>query len=712
MGVILWLLCGTALSFAQDTVPAPSFRPDIEIVRTTEPPVVDGLLDDAPWTTAAVINAFAQVDPLEGAEPSEHTEVRLLYDDRKLYIGIRCFDSEPDKISARQMQRDAGLRTDDRVGVMIDTFLSRRNGYFFQIGAGGGRRDGLVEVSRSTNYDWDGLWGGKTSIDEEGWVAEIAIPFTTLAFDPDIDQWGLNIERSIRRNNERIRWASPRRNLRVTSVANAGTTSGLRGLQQGKGVMVKPFLAIDADLYDGDSYWKPGMDLFYNITPSTTLAITINTDFADAEVDQQRVNLTRFPLFFPEKRDFFLQDANVFSFGGLSRNPLPFHSRRIGIVEGEEKDILAGVKITGREGDVRFGFLDVQMKDDSDLGETNLGVARVLFDVVEESSIGLIGTVGDPATPGDNALAGADFNYRSSQGDDVIIANIWAQTTQTDPEDEAGHNSNASAIGGRLVLPNEPLGLFFYASNVGDEFNPALGFVSRIGRRQYILDARYRWRPEMDGIRRVDLSGFANIHTLLNNDLETARFTLAELDIETDSDDELEIRATWERDNLFEPFEIIDGVTIPVGEYGMGGVRARLDTALSRPWSVDVSYGWREFFTGHRRDLATELQWRPTANFFGEFEVEQNDINLAEGDFQVLVLRTRINFLFTPDLAWTNTVQWDNASEVAGINSKIRWEVEPGQELFVVYNESLQTMSGVESLESRLTFKVGLTFLY
>ncbi|MHC4769086.1 MAG: carbohydrate binding family 9 domain-containing protein, partial [Planctomycetota bacterium] len=302
---------------AQDRGP-----PSLHLARTETPPVIDGVLDDPAWTDAPVIDQLWQVEPVEGAPPTQRTEVRIVYDDDFMYFGVRCFDDEPDRIIATQLKRDGIQEADDRIEIVIDPFFDRRNGYLFSTNPVGARLDALLEANRLVFVNWDGIWYAESTVDEQGWSAEIAIPFKTISFSPRTSRWSFNVERTVRRNNERIRWSSPQQNKRLTSVADAGVLEGIEGITQGLGLDVKPWGKLtyeDDDTGDDDVDLDGGVDVFYKLTPSLTLSLTVNTDFAETEVDDRQVNLTRFPLFFPEKRDFFLQDEGLFEFGGIRR---------------------------------------------------------------------------------------------------------------------------------------------------------------------------------------------------------------------------------------------------------------------------------------------------------------------------------------------------------------------------------------------------------
>lgn len=682
--------------------------------RVEDPPRIDGVLDEAAWERAAVIDEFTQVDPVNGALPTERTAVRLLYDSDSLYIGVRCFDRTPGEIVARSMARDADFGSDDRITVTLDTFHDRRNGYAFVVSAAGGKRDGLIEGTR-TRWEWDGLWDAETRVDEAGWTAEIAIPMKTLSFAPGGRVWGFNIERTISRNRELSRWASPSRDAGVAAMSEAGEIVDLEGLAQGYGLTVKPFFTGELDLDDGGAAFEPGLDVFYRITPATVAALTINTDFAEAEVDQRRVNLTRFPLFFPEKRDFFLEDSGIFEFGGINQSPRPFHSRRIGIVRGEEKDILAGLRVTGRHEGLRFGLLNVQMQDDDELGRKNLGVLRLKHDVLEESSVGLIVTNGDPAQRGQNQLVGVDFNFiDSAMAGGRVAADLWAMATREDPTGREAENDGAYAFGGRLNWNADPWSFFVFADEVGRDFRPALGFVQRPGRRELATRAGYTWRPVDGGwLRSISTSVSATAFTRLDWEIESAEMDLPRVTLTTDKGDSVFGVALLDRDDLADPFEIVDGVVIAPGRYDNAGWRAGFETSSARRISVQANYSERGFYDGRRADTFVGAEWRPGAMFALAGEYFLNDIELESGDFTVRTARAKATVQLSPELSWDTTIQWDNQSDQAGLNSRVRYEFRPGQEVFVVYNEGFDVEgSELRSFSQELTLKLGLTFRF
>jgi uncharacterized protein DUF5916/cellulose/xylan binding protein with CBM9 domain len=718
---VTWVLAGPQEGPASPPPQAANAPFSIRALRTDSPPAIDGVLDDAAWEVAPSFEDFTVVTPVEGAAPSERTIVRVLFDDDRLYIAVRCFDSEAGRILAREQRRDATMEGDDLVEIVLDPFADRRNGYLFQLSAGGAKTDGLIDTSKGdVRYEWDGLWEGKARRDAEGWAAEVAVPFKTISFNTQAGAWGLNVQRTIRRKQEVVRWASPRTNSQVTRLSDAGRLSGIEGIRQGLGLTIKPYLTTREDTVSSDTDVKPGLDVFYKLTPSTTLAVTVNTDFAETEVDQRIVNLTRFPIFFPEKRAFFLQDTTLFSYGGIFQSPLPFYSRRIGIVGGEEKDILAGVRVTGREGRVNFGLMDVQMRDDPDLREKNLSVGRVSFNVLDESTAGLIFTNGDPGTTGDNTLVGADFNYRNRNalGGQVFEAHGWAMASFSSEgpavaRASSGTGADDTAFGGRISFPNDRWSGSIFAGRYGDDFRPTLGFIERPGTYELHTDLRRRWRPQ-SFIRRIDLRTDQSYFLDLDGDVQTEEGALGSVELEDRYGDVYHTELQSNRDHLTQPFEISDGVTIPEGHYGFYRFQASVAGAAARVLAPSLTLRTGNFYEGSRTDYVGGLSFRPSGGFFGSAQYEYDNVALPQGSFIVRVVSVRTDLLISPELAWTTIVQYDNASRNLGLFSRVRWEFRLGQEIFFVASQNYERLDdrSFENTSGDVTLKVGLTLRF
>lgn len=679
-------------------------------VRVEAPPVIDGRLDDPAWALAVPLGEFVQVDPIEGGPPSEATEVRIVHDRDHLYIGIRCFDSDPSAILATQPQRDANLDPDDRVEILLDTFHDGRNAYWFQMNAAGSLGDALItDNGADFNKPWDGIWRGQSSVDELGWIMELAIPFKTVAFDPESDTWGLNFARYVRRKNELNRWSGATRDYGLFVVASAGDLTGLSGLRQGLGLDVVPFLKgswIAEDLPAGDRQARivePGFDAFYRVTPNLTAALTWNTDFAETEVDERRINLTRFPLFFPERRDFFLQDAGLFGFADLGNDLIPFFSRRIGLADGGEVPIDVGAKLTGRAGDWNIGALDVRTGDRTALAGQNLFVSRVSRNVGDDMTLGGIVTDGDPAGEGDNTVVGFDANLRSTTllDGERINASVWGLKS-----DSEGVRGDDAAYGVSVSYPNDPWRWELRAKEIQEDFEPALGFVPRRGIRKVTGNLSFGPRSPIDGLRRTLHRVEGLLITDVHGRTQSSEAEIRPLQLDWDSGDQLFVEADTVREVLDEPFEITDEVTIPAGDYTFDRALVQLRTSDHRAVSGRLTVQTGGFFDGRRHDTTVRLDWRPSAGFTGGLTWQESRIALPGGSFSTEIGRLRANWYFGPDVAFTNFIQWDNVSDVLSLATRARWIVEPGRELVLAFDRAWERDDGSSSpVETKATVK-------
>ena len=666
-------------------------------VRTAETIRLDGRLDESAWQQARPIGVLRQREPVENAEPSEETVVRVLYNDDALYIGIVSRDRSPREIVSTQLTRDANLDVDDRITIVLDPFFDHRNGFFFQINPAGARSDGQVSNnSESLSLDWDGIWDAAARITDDGWIAEIAIPFKTLRFKPGQSVWGFNVERQIKRRQETDRWAAPRQNIWIGNLAEAGRLEGLDGIRQGVGLDVRPYVSGGAENSDGS--FTGGIDVFKNVTPNLNAAVTVNTDFAETEADIRQVNLTRFPLFFPEKRTFFLEGAGVFDVAGLANTTdiRPFFSRRIGLVESttEEDNISVplrvGGKLTGRQSDYNIGILDVETGSKSDISlpggtidRQNLMAARVSRNILQQSWIGGIVTHGNPTGSGGNTLVGADARLATStfRGDKNLSLALYMLGT----DDEA--TGARDAAGGFVIdYPNDRWDVALSWKQIGDNFQPALGFVPRAGIRKTDLNVAFQPRPERWGIRQFFFEFRPTYITNLANRVENWRVFTAPFNTRTESGEHLEWNYIPEFEHLDQPFEISTGIIIPAGSYQWTRFRAEANTATKRPWVVDAALWWGGFYNGTRRQIEFGVTLKPNTHVALSVQTERNDVELPQGKFYTQIITARADYNFSADVSWANLVQYDNESRVAGLQSRFRWILRPGNDVFLVLN--------------------------
>jgi len=688
-------------------------RPRVRVAWSDQVPVVDGLLDDAVWREAALVDHFVQVTPEEGAAPSERTELRIVTDGNVLYMAVRCYDHEVSELIANRMMRDNRLFYQDSVSFIFDTFRDGRNGYYFEINARGSRRDVLVE-GNAFEGSWDAVWEARSRIDAEGWTTEIAIPFQSLSFDPESDSWGFNFSRSIRGPEEEVRWADPVAHRYIADLGQAGVLEGLRGIHQGLGLEIVPTFAVRrVDDREEDRHYtrlEPSGDLFYKILPSLTATITVNTDFGETEVDAREINLTRFALFYPEKRDFFLQDALIFDFAHLEGNGEPFFSRRIGLTpDGEPFPLVAGAKITGRITDrYKLGVLNVQADSYDDVSQQNLTVARGAVNLSEASTLGAMVTHGNPEGGPDNTLAGVDFLYKRSDflGDLSIGGGAWVQKSFTE-----GVHGQDVAYGGNIEYPNDTVNWAFNFMQLGKNFAPAMGFVNRPDIREY--GGHWRYRIRRTGLLRTfDSQIGGTLVTDTDDVLDSIELRVSPMRVATYRQDILEpiYRHYYER--LDEPFEIHPGVTIPPGKYHYDEGGIRIESGRSRDLRVRLLVGGGSFYDGWRFTLIPLVTWRPSQHWLFEASYQYNDIALGAGSFHTHLARLQVSIQFTADISWTTLAQWDNQSNDLGINSRLRWIIEDGRELFLVFNQDLDTEDGVRVLRTEPILKLFWSFRF
>jgi hypothetical protein len=675
-------LVGSGTAAAASATDAP-----VGIAGAAEGIRLDGVLDEPAWARATPIGPLLQRDPKEGAPPSEATEVRVLFDADNLYLGIRCYDRTPSGIVSTQLARDADLEVDDHVTVVVDPFFDHRNGFFFRVNPAGARADGQISNNaEELSYEWDGIWDARTRITDDGWVAEIVVPFKSLRFRPGQEVWGFNVERQIKRLQEHDRWASPRHDVWISNLAAAGQLSGLTGLRQGLGLDIRPFVSAGEENSDGKL--KPGLDVFKSITSSLTASLTVNTDFAETEVDARQINLTRFELFFPEKRTFFLEGAGVYDVAGLggeTQDLVPFFSRSIGLLNGQEVPILCGLKVSGRQAGFNVGVLDVQTRDttleEGPLAAQNLLAVRVSKNLFEQSWVGAIATRGNPTGAGDNSLVGVDARFATShfRGGKSLSLSLYGLRT----DDQASARVDY-AYGARLDYPNDLWNVTLSWKRIGEGFDPAMGFVPRTGIRRTDLYAAFQPRPGRWGIRQFFFELEPTYITNLQGRVESWSVFTAPFNVRTESGEHLEWNYIPTFEHLDAPFEIRPGVVIPTGSYSFTRYRAEANTATKRPWVLDFAFRYGGFYDGSLRQYQPALTLKPNGHLAFAFQMERDEASLPQGRFVTQLFSGRLDYNFSPNAAWSNLAQYDSESRVLGFQSRFRWTLRPGNDLFVV----------------------------
>ncbi len=717
-------------------------RPSITALRVETPPVLDGKMNDAAWAKAQVSEPLRQEQPEEGAPATEKTVFRVVYTSEALYIGVWCFDREPEKIISRLMSRDSPLPKDDAVCIALDPFLDRRNGYWLMVNPNGAQGDALVTNNTDINDDWDGIWSVGARIDEEGWKVEVEIPFKSISFDPEAETWGINISRHIRRRHEWGRWSRPLMDFNTYQVSEAGNLRGIRGIEQGLGLEFTPYAITkfrdQRELDDTDLLMDIGGDLRYRITPNLSLSMSYNTDFAETEIDRPQINLSRFKIKYPEKRDFFLQEAGIFKFGrnsggrrsgprGSSKDaePIPFFSREVGLTpDRRPRSIVGATKLTGRIGEYNIGLLDAYVDDYEDLPASNVFVGRISRNILEQSYMGIIATHGDPNSNNEDFLFGADLGLRTSDflGGDVLQGNLWMLGSWKEEEDdgdpllESPDSDSSLSFGGNIELPNDQYNANLQFFQVGEDFDPALGFVRRESVRAYMSEFGYKPRPrDFYDIRQLFFSYSNSFYTDLNDELETASHSLYPLYILSNEGDRLWSKVTYENDSPTSDFEVSssEGISIPAGDYWWPTYRVGIDTSSKRLVEFEFSHSFGGYYDGDRSSWQTEIAVRPSKYFSVRADYELESISLPQGNFKERLASIRTRVSLSPQLNWSNLLQYYSDGDQVGFQSRIHWEYEPGSNMYLVLNQGIDRNEGrLRWTESDLTFKIGLSLRF
>ncbi len=700
-------------------------RPFHQAGKVTDAIKLNGELSEQSWQKAPVLTGLTTTVPVEGGRPSNKTEVRILAEPKNLYIGIICYDASPNKIVSFSKLRDANLSNEDHVRIVLDPSLDGRSGYIFAINPSAARYDALVSNrGESENKNWDGVWEAKTRITSTGWQVEIKIPIQSINYKKGLTEWGFNIERRIQRRQETIRWANVKRDQWFTQTSKAGLIAGLPKFTYGLGLNVRPSLVSThtqtgtaSSAGEGSSYTLvPSLDVNQRIGSNITASVTVNTDFAETEVDSRQTNLTRFPLFFPEKRSFFLEGADIFEFGlGLRRNIIPFFSRRIGLNQGVQVPILAGGKINGRIKNTAFGGLvmatDAVTTLDIQIPKAAMGVVRVRQNVLKESTMGFIGSFGDPNGEQDSYMAGVDFTYQTTSFNNN--KNFLIGVTGLYANREALHG-DPSAFTFKADYPNDLWDLSFTYMHIGDAFDPSLGFVPRKGINSYRLGFVYAPRPKWPLVRQMFNEVFASYISGLDGQWQSYRVFTAPVNWRFESGDRLEANFMPTGENLSEPFEIADGVIIPAGAYQYLRYRLEVGFAAKRKLNGQVSWWFGGFYNGRLQTYELELNWNPLKILTFELSGQRNMGQLATGSFDQTLVGGRVRLNITPDLQLNSFVQYDTDSKSVGVNSRLHYIFLPLGDLFVVYNHNtVQDLQDTWQLNSsQLIIKARYTFRF
>ena len=684
-----------------------SGRATVRAVRITTPIRIDGALDEPLYSTVPAVSDFIQQEPREGEPASEKTELWVAFDDDNVYVSFRCWESEPDRVVANEMRRD-GTNTwqgNDIVAVSFDTFLDRRNSFNFVMNPLGARTDGHVTNERQWNGDWNTVWAVKAGRFEGGWTVEAAIPFKSLRYQPGRAQtWGFNAFRTNRWRNEisyvtRVPAARGQNALYQGTVA--ATLVGVEAPSGSRALEVKPYAISDlrtdrasavSNSLDGDI----GVDVKYGVTPNLTADFTYNTDFAQVEADEQQINLTRFSLFYPEKREFFLENQGTFAFGGAAAGgfagnsdvPILFYSRRIGLNDGREVPITGGARVTGRVGRYTVGLTDMQTGNDTGVRSTNFSVARLKRDLFRRSSVGLLMTgrsVGQTGF-GTNALYGVDGMFGFY--DNFNLNTYWARSRTS------GRDGKDTSFRGQLDYAGDRYGVQLEHLTVGDDFNPEVGFVRRPDMRRSSAQFRFSPRPaRIPSVRRFFAQGSLDYIANTRGHLETREWN-GEFAIEFQNSDRLTVSVTDSYEFLPRPFPIAPAITLPIGGYRFDNVRVQMNLGQRRTVSGNFAVERGGFYGGERTTVSLS---RGRVNAGSQVSLEPtyllSVVDVPQGSFTSQLVGSRVTYTMTPLMFASALLQYNSSSHAVNANVRLRWEYRPGSEFFVVYNEERDTLA-------------------
>jgi hypothetical protein len=706
-------------------VPPPSARIDPEAAprpfaratRIAQPVRVDGRLDEAQWAQAEPLTDFVQQLPETGMPATFRTEVRILYDDEHLWIGGWNFDPEPRKAITSGLERDFDSAASDIFGVSLDTFHDLRNSFLFVVNPHGALLDEQTfDDSRNVVREWEGIVTVRTTFGDSAWFVEMEIPLKTLRFDASrpVQEWGLNIIRRVRRVNETSYWAPLDRQNRLHRMSRAGTLAGLEGLRQGRNLWIKPYVVggraggVDVAAASRGLRGDAGLDVKYGVTPSLTADFTLNTDFSQVEVDQEQVNLTRFSLFFPERREFFIENSGVFTFGDVTERNyrmgaslgdfVLFNSRQIGLTADRRPlPVGGGGRLSGRVGDWEVGLLDMQTQADLGTPAENFGVARVRRRFAGASDVGVL-AANRQATDGSgrwNRSYGTDANLRAGN---LIVNAYWAASAASDTGQDGWAARTSVAYRDRFWNTSAMV------KRVTDDFAPGIGFVRRTGMQQSFATLGVHARPAWRGIQEVAPYVSGDVIHDLDGQLDTRTVT-AGLDLAFQPDGTLGIVARESFDRLEVPFQVNPGTVIPVGAYAWRDVGVEWQTSQARAVSANVAVGTGSFYSGTRRSVGTRLFWRARYDANVELRLQRNDVALPTGNFRADLAGLRVRYAWSTRLFGAAFVQYNSQAGTFSTNARLAWRWAPLSDVFLVYTERQTLETGLRN-ERTLALKV------
>ncbi len=666
---------------------------------------LDGVPNEAVWQKADRAKDFIQREMNVGEPATERTEVAVAYDDKSLYIFAWCYDKNPDGIIHKELRRDFNNGAEDDFQVILDTYNDERNGYHFITNPNEARRDiQVINNGDASNSNWDGVWDVAARITDKGWMAEIKIPFTTLKYPNEAEEqkWGINFQRNIRRKREQVRWTGWSRDMNFQQVNRAGTLTGLEKLRSKDFVELKPY-GLSGIQFDDEqnTLLDAGGDLNYSITPTLRARLTINTDFAQVEADPQQINLTRFPLQFPERREFFLEGQNYFNMGFGGNRVTPFYSRRIGLTRDREQiPILAGTRILGKQGNSTIGAMSIQTARKDSIPTTNYTVGSWRENVGKQSTIGAM-TVNKYAKGRWHSTTGVNGRYSTSKlfGDkNFNMRGTYVHTYNND----ASFNEKAGAYRMQATYPNDQLFIFSSYQRSPAPFDPEVGLMRRRNFQEAFGMMNWEPRPNPDGpfgwIQQFKLSPGQLTYTYFDDtkELQTFLYTIKPFGFKTRSGESMDFSISRNGEGVRRPFMIEDQVSVDSGQYWTTRYNVNASSFSGRTFSGSASVNWGDFFNGSSIQSNYSLNWRTSRFLTLSLNYERNIVRLPdEAPLKTDLFGTRLSYALTPDIFGSVYAQWNDQDQLGILNYRLQWIPKLGTRFFLIVNQRYNTAKNV-----------------
>ncbi|WP_286269224.1 carbohydrate binding family 9 domain-containing protein [Thalassotalea hakodatensis] len=665
---------------------------ELNIKRTINSPTIDGIISESFWQQITPIGDLHQIYPKPFEATTYRSEIKIAYDESNLYIMAKLFDDDIANLSQNVMSKGQDIEQDDHFGIVLDPFNDKTNGYYFATNANSFKEEGLIANNNQYLSNWDGIWFVETKTYEDFWAIEIAIPFSSLSFNPNSESWGINFLREIKQPEQTHYWTSHGSTPKAWAPEHAGIVNGIKNISQGAGVDIKlssSFVQQHAREEKKNSQLEPSIDITYKPTSAITASITVNTDFSATEVDEQQINLTRFSLFTPEKRDFFLQGADIFEFGDISTNGRPFFSRMLGLSQrGEPLSINYGAKLTGQLDDTRFGVLAINQEADTiDNKNTSLAVARVSHQLNESFTLGLISTIGAPTIDKDSITAGIDWQYRNKSilNGDVVELKGWYQNSDNQHKNGRVKDS-AYQVG--LYLPNEYLNAKLAYTEIGEDFNPSLGFINRANIKQIdgwvslTSPINFSWTNNSYHTVIFDQISSLNGGTISKN-------IFADLiDITTSNQQHFRLSHQYAYENITEPFMLLGKVEIPTNKYKYHLWEVATESDQSKPFSYNLILSKGKYLHGEMDYQLAGISTNINRFINLSLEADHRKIKFPNQTLKINSASAKVNIAFSPQLFWNNWFQYNNVSNEIGVYSRLVWQRTPLNSFNFVLNQS------------------------